>query len=93
MLRAGPFSDERVVRLINRRFIPFYFDLSDRGFAGDPAARKFVVAARREMGGASVSTPQVLFMTPTGKVVGSMGDSIRRKIECLPTCSLSSTSV
>ena len=44
MLRAGPFSDERVIAFVNRRFVPFYFDLSNRGAAGDAAAREFVVA-------------------------------------------------
>ena len=69
MLRAGPFSDERIIALINRRFVPFYFDLSSRGFAGDAAARDFVVKAKPSYGGRAVSTPRVLFMTPDGKVV------------------------
>lgn len=68
MLRAGPFSDERIVRLANRRFVPFYFDLSNRGVAGDPAARKFVVKERKRLGGRSVPTPPVLFMSPDGEV-------------------------
>ena len=45
MLRAGPFSDERVTGLANRRFVPFFFDLSVRGAAGDPDARRFLVQA------------------------------------------------
>ncbi len=57
------------MRLVNRRFVPFFFDLSSRGFAGDPKAREFVVKAVPVLGGRSVPTPQVLFMTPDGKVV------------------------
>lgn len=74
MLRAGPFSDERVIRLANRRFIPFYFDLSDRGAAGDPDARRFVVARRPELGGRSVATPPVLFMDSRGSVLGEVSN-------------------
>ncbi len=74
MLRAGPFSDERVVRLANRRFIPFYFDLSDRGAAGDPDARMFVTAKRKELAGMSVPTPPVLLMCATGAVVGEVSN-------------------
>ncbi len=70
MLRAGPLSDERVIGLLNRRFVALYFDLSDRGAAADPAARKFVVAARPRLGGRAVPTPPLLIMTPDGKVVG-----------------------
>jgi len=74
VLRAGPFSDERIIRLANRRFIPFYFDLSNRGVAGDPDARKFVVAKRKELGGRAVPTPPVLFMSPDGEVLGEVSN-------------------
>lgn len=74
MLRAGPFSDERILRLANRRFVPFYFDLSDRGFAGDADARAFVVKVRPAYGGARVPTPDVLIMTPKGELVGSVSN-------------------
>ncbi|MHC4955555.1 MAG: hypothetical protein ACYTGZ_17020 [Planctomycetota bacterium] len=74
MLRAGPLSDQRVIGLVNRRFIPFFFDLSNRGFAGDPKAREFVVKAKPVLGGRSVPTPPVLFMTPDGKVVGEVSN-------------------
>ena len=49
MLRAGPFSDERIIR-------PFYFDLSNRGVAGDAelgcmagAIEAMVVSGRRSL--------------------------------------------
>lgn len=70
MLRAGPFSDERIIGLANRRFVPFYFDLNPNGAAGDADARKFVVAARKELGGEGVPTPPVLLMDADGKVLG-----------------------
>jgi tetratricopeptide (TPR) repeat protein len=57
------------MRLLNRRFVPFYFDLSDRGFAGDTDAREFVTKKRRELAGRGVPTPPVLIMTPDGDVV------------------------
>ena len=63
-----------MVRLVNRRFVPFYFDLSNRGAAGDADARTFVVAARKELGGAGVPTPPVLFMNAKGKVLGEVSN-------------------
>jgi len=70
VLRAGPFSDERIVRLANRRFVPFFFDLDSGGAVGDKDARAFVVKARKNLGGGSVSTPPILFMNADGEVLG-----------------------
>jgi hypothetical protein len=72
VLRAGPFSDERVVNLANRRFVAYYFDVANTGAAGDPAAREFVVKSRPELGGSAIPTPPVLFMTPEGKVLSEV---------------------
>jgi len=74
VLRAGPLSDERIIRLINRRFVPIYFDLSDRGVMADPGARKFVVRANKRLGGRGVPTPNLMIMTPKGKVVGEVSN-------------------
>jgi tetratricopeptide (TPR) repeat protein len=58
-----------VRRLLNRRFIPFYFDLLPGGAAGDREARQFVVKVRPDLGGMGVATPPVLILSPLGKVV------------------------
>lgn len=57
-------------QLANRRFVPFFFDLDSGGAVGDKDARAFVVKARKEFGGGSVSPPPVLFMTADGEVLG-----------------------
>ena len=62
------------MRLANRRFIAFYFDLSNRGAAGDPLARTFVVAAKQKLGGRGVPTPPLLFMNTNGKVLGEVSN-------------------
>ena len=72
MLRAGPFSDERVIGLCNRRFVPFFFDLSNAGAAGDAKAREFVVGMKKELGSRMVSTPPVLVCTPEGEVLAEI---------------------
>jgi hypothetical protein len=74
VLRAGPLSDERVIRLINRRFVPLYFDLSKHGVMADKAARKFVVQANGRLGGQGVPTPNLMIMTTKGKVVGEVSN-------------------
>ncbi len=40
-MRAGAFSDERVIALMNRRFVPYYFNRSGMGEGGNAAASKF----------------------------------------------------
>ena len=69
MLRAGPFSDERVIRTINRRFVPLYFDLSPAGAAADGLARQLVVKVKPALGGPAVETPPLLVVTPGGALL------------------------
>lgn len=69
MLRAGPFSDERVVSLINRRFVPFTFDLMP-GALHDAAAKAFLVQRRPEFGGRMISNEPLMVVTPDGEIVG-----------------------
>jgi len=57
------------MRLINRRFVPLYFDLSNNGVMADSDARKFVVRANKSLGGRGVPTPNLMIMTTKGKVV------------------------
>lgn len=72
MFRAGLLGDEAIRRLVNRRFVPLYFDLDDGGAAADSAARAFVIAARPALGEGSVATPNALVMTPEGAVVAEL---------------------
>ena len=41
-MRAGAFSELRVIHLLNRRFIPFYFNTGGPGLGRDPKAEAFV---------------------------------------------------
>src|SRR5688572_6208944 len=41
-MRAGGFAEERVIELINRRFVPFYYEVSGHGCAASPDATEFV---------------------------------------------------
>lgn len=75
MLRAGPFSDERVIALIDLRTVPVYFDLDDGGAAADPRAREFVVAARKELSGRAVPVPPVLCMSAGGEILGEISNT------------------
>ena len=70
----GPFCDPQIVSLSNRRFIPFAFDLSNKGGLFDPTARKAVVAVSPELGGNGVPTPDVLFMTADGKLLARVSN-------------------
>jgi tetratricopeptide (TPR) repeat protein len=74
VLRSGPFSDERIIGLLNSRFVPFYFDLGKGSPAGDDAGKAFVVAVKEELGGMSVPTPPVLLMTPEGELLAEVSN-------------------
>ncbi len=77
MFRAGLLCDEAIRRLVNRRFVPLYFDLADDGAAADPAARAFVVAARPALGNEAVAPPNVLLMSAAGEVVAELDPYLR----------------
>ena len=40
-MRGGPFSETRVIELLNRRFVPFYYNTGGPGLGKDPAATAF----------------------------------------------------
>jgi tetratricopeptide (TPR) repeat protein len=46
-MRAGAFSDERVIALMNRRFVPYYFNRSGMGEGGNAAASRFTTGKTR----------------------------------------------
>src|SRR5918995_2721088 len=41
-MRAGCFAETRVIRLVNRRFVSFYYNTGGPGLGKDPAAAAFV---------------------------------------------------
>lgn len=67
MLRAGPSSDERIARLVNRRLVPFVFDLLGGALAD---AKAFVVAQNKELGRRIASNEPLMIMRPDGRVLG-----------------------
>lgn len=69
MLRAGPFSEDSVISLVNRRFVPFFFDIGKDSFAGDDDAREFLIKLKPEYGKSSVPTPPCFVFTPDGKLL------------------------
>src|SRR5687767_3841621 len=40
-MRAGCFAETRVIRLVNRRFVSFYYNTGGPGLGKDPAAAAF----------------------------------------------------
>src|SRR5262245_43078485 len=63
-MRAGGFAETRVIELINRRYVPFYYEVSGRGCAACPEAAAFVAKQTRN--------PYAFLaaFTPEGKIVG-----------------------
>ncbi len=68
--RAIAFVDERVVNLLNHRFVIYYFDLQKPGSQYDEAAAKLAYELHPDMRYLSMATPPLLFMTPERKSLG-----------------------
>lgn len=63
-MRAGCFAEDRVIHLINRRFIPFYYCTGGPGLGHDAAAKTFV--------GTKTKNPWAFLAVfhPDGKILG-----------------------
>lgn len=70
-LRAVSLVDSRVVNFINRRFVPYYFDMDKMGSQYDENASKLAINLHPELGYFSaMPTPPLLLMTPERKMLG-----------------------
>jgi hypothetical protein len=71
--RAGPLVDDAVVRLIQRRFVPYYFELDERGARYDETAAKLAMELCPDLAFPSVMpTPPVILATPEGKLLSTV---------------------
>ena len=63
-MRAGCFAEDRVIKLMDRRFVSYYFNRSGNGEGGNEAATKFV--------NGQTDNPYAYFAAfkPTGELVG-----------------------
>jgi tetratricopeptide (TPR) repeat protein len=69
VLRGGPFSEKRVIELINRRFVPFFFNVGKQGRGYDAAAAAFIAKVDPRFGGNAVPTPPVWVFSPDGTLL------------------------
>lgn len=56
------------MRLLNRRFVPFHFDVFG-GRAGDAAAKAAIARQRPELARGAIGVNPILFLTPEGEIV------------------------
>ena len=66
-MRGGPFSETRVIELLNRRFVPFFFNTGGPGEGKDEKARDFVTG--------KVPNRWAYFaaFAPDGRILGQTG--------------------
>src|SRR5262245_45643605 len=66
-MRGGPFSETRVIDLLNRRFVPFFFNTGGPGEGHDQAAHDFVTG--------KVPNRWAYFaaFAPDGRILGQTG--------------------
>ncbi|HEX6813515.1 MAG TPA: hypothetical protein VF384_17985, partial [Planctomycetota bacterium] len=66
-MRGGPFSETRVIELLNRRFVPFFFNTGGPGEGKDVKARDFVLG--------KVPNRWAYFaaFAPDGRILGQTG--------------------
>lgn len=72
MLRGGPLADKRVIRLLNLRFVPFYFNVGQGQPGYDAQAKEVVVNIDDRFAGSSVPTPPVWVLTPDLQLVATI---------------------
>ncbi len=71
--RAGPLVDGRVVKLINRRFVPYYFEMDALATMYDKSAAEIMVRTISELRfSATMPTPPFVVMTADGKSLGDV---------------------
>lgn len=58
-------------RLLNRRFVPFYFDVFG-GHAGDADARAAITKQRPELARGQIGVNPIFFLTPDGTIVDEL---------------------
>lgn len=60
-----------MVRLLNRRFVPFYFDMFG-GHGADAGARAAIARQRPELARGAIGVNPILFLTPAGDIVAEI---------------------
>jgi len=79
MFRVASACDERVARLIQRRFVPYYTNLFEHTAAYDTNAFEFVVSEKKQLGKEETSFAgglPILVMTPSGKLVADFPSAV-----------------
>lgn len=64
-MRAGAFTEMRVIDLLNQRFVPFYFNTGGPGLGRDPAAEAFVKDKMKN------PFAYLAAFTPSGELLGT----------------------
>ncbi|MGE0432069.1 MAG: hypothetical protein AB7K09_06905 [Planctomycetota bacterium] len=72
MLRGGPLAETRVINLLNRRFISFYFNVGRGGQGYDADAAAYIAKVDPRFGGNAVPTPPVWIFSPEGKLLATI---------------------
>ncbi len=71
-MRGGPLAERRVIDLLNRRFIAFYFNIGKSGSGYDADAAALIAEVDPRFGGRAVPTPPVWVFTPDLKLLGTI---------------------
>ena len=79
MLRGGPLAEKRVIDLLNKRFVAFYYNVGKRGPGHDAKAAKFIARVDKRFGGNMVPTPPVWVFAPDGKLLKTINNYITKE--------------
>lgn len=71
-MRGGPLAEKRVIQLINRRFVPFYFNVGKGQPGYEAAAHDLIQEVDDRFSGSSVPTPPVWVFTPELELAGTL---------------------
>jgi len=76
-LRGGPFADKRIIQLINRRVVPFFFNIG-LGHGYDKDAKELIVSVDKRFAGNAVPTPPIWVFSPDSKLIGTIGNYVQK---------------
>ena len=78
MFRGGALAERRVIDLINRRFVPFFYNVGKGGCGYDADAAKFIHEFTSEFEGNAVAPPPIFLASPESKLLGQLDNFVHQ---------------
>jgi tetratricopeptide (TPR) repeat protein len=78
VFRGGALAERRVIDLINRRFVPFFYNVGKGGCGYDADAASFIHEFTSEFEGNAVAPPPIFLASPEHKLLGQLDNFVHQ---------------